>query len=239
MLEAKKSIFTCSRVTATCQETSEYTSQINDSLYLAVMYSTSYPLYTLHFQLSVQCNLHFPRIHYGAVAICIAFIPQLHHKWKITQYIPSENVVAEFCSTNHQLHCYLVITSLFYVWTHSSMGLQIEKANYLTNVHLLSWGGHDSFFLLYFSPALFLCHPPPGDRKRLEWRKSCFGYLFMDFPFNIHAFFRTIWVQKRICCLGGSRGQKIRFQLEWAQRIKGRKGEIDREERESRVSCVL
>lgn len=178
MLEAKKSIFTCSRVTATCQETSEYTSQINDSLYLAVMYSTSYPLYTLHFQLSVQCNLHFLRIHYGAVAICIAFIPQLHHKWKITQYIPSENVVAEFCSTNHQLHCYLVITSLFYVWTHSSMGLQIEKANYLTNVHLLSWGGHDSFFSPLFLPCALPLSSTAGRQKEVRVAEVLF-WLFI------------------------------------------------------------
>lgn len=57
----------------------------------------------------------------------------------------------------------------------------------------------------------FFCHPLLGDRKRLEQRKSFFGYLFMDFPFNIHAFLRTIWVQKRICCLGGCRGQKSGF----------------------------
>ncbi len=175
------------------------------------MHSTSYPLYTLHLKLSFQCDLHFPRIHYQAVAICMAFIPQVAPHMEIAHYSPSENIAVEFCSTNHQLLCYLVITSLFYVWNHSTMGLQIEKANYLTNVHLLSWGGHDFFFLLCFSPAFFLCHPLLGDRKRLERRKSFFGYLFMDFPFNIHAFFRTIWVQRRICCLGGGQGQKSGF----------------------------
>ena len=76
---------------------------------------------------------------------------RLHHIWKLTQYIQSENIAVEFCSTNHRLHRYLVITSLFYVWNRSTMGLQIEKANYLTNVHLLSWGGHD-----FFSSPLFL-----------------------------------------------------------------------------------
>lgn len=69
------------------------------------------------------------------------------------------------------------------------------------------------FFLppIYFSPVLFFCHPLLGDRKRLERRKSFFGYLFMDFSFNIHAFFSTIWVQRKICCLGGGRGQKSCF----------------------------
>lgn len=176
------------------------------------MHLTSYPLYTLHFLLCFRSHLHFPRIHYLALAICMAFTPPVEPHMAITQYIPSENIAVECCSTNHQLHCYLVITSLFYVWNHSTMGLQIEKANYLTNVHLLSRGGRVFFsFLLYSSPTLFFCHPLLGDRKRLERRKSFFGYLFMDFPFNIHAFFRTIWVQRRICCLGGCRGQKSGF----------------------------
>ncbi len=124
---------------------------------------------------------------------------------EITRYTPNENIAAKFCSTNHRLHCYLVITSLFYVWNHSTVGLQIERANYLTNVHHLSWGGHD-----FFSSLLFLL-PLLGDRKRLERRKSFFGYLFMDFPFNIYAFFRTIWVQRKICCLGGGQSQKSGF----------------------------
>lgn len=33
----------------------------------------------------------------------------------------------------------------------------------------------------------------------------------MEFPFNIHACFWTIRVQRRICCLGGGRGQKSGF----------------------------
>lgn len=88
-------------------------------------------------------------------------------------------------------------------------------ANYLTNVHLFSWDSRDFLFFSLFCFSLvlffFFCHPLLGDRKRLEQRKSFFGYLFMDFPFNIHAFLRTIWVQKRICCLGGCRGQKSGF----------------------------
>lgn len=88
-------------------------------------------------------------------------------------------------------------------------------ANYLTSVHLFSWDSRDFLFFSLFCFSLvlffFFCHPLLGDRKRLEQRKSFFGYLFMDFPFNIHAFLRTIWVQKRICCLGGCRGQKSGF----------------------------
>ena len=127
-----------------------------------------------------QCHLHFPRIHYQAVAICIAFIPQVAPHMEITHYIPSENIAVEFCSTNHRLHCYLVITSLFYVWNHSTTGLQIEKANYLTNVHLLSWGGHDFFFfLLYFSPACALPLSSTAGRQKEVRATEVLFWLFI------------------------------------------------------------
>lgn len=58
-----------------------------------------------------QYHLHFPHIHYHAVAICIPFIPQVAPHMEITHYIPSENIAVECCSTNHPPHCYLVITS--------------------------------------------------------------------------------------------------------------------------------
>lgn len=161
-----------------CSGTSEYVSQINGSLYLFVMNSTSYPLYTLHLQLSFQCHLHFPRIHYRAFAICMAFIPQVAPHMEITQYIPSENIAVEFCSTNHQLHCYLVITSLFYVWNHSTMGLQIEKANYLTNVHLLSWGGHDFFFSPLFLPCTLPLSSTAGRQKEVSTTEVLFLVIY-------------------------------------------------------------
>lgn len=107
-------------------------------------------------------------------------------------------------------------------------------ANYLTSVHLFSWDSRDFLFFSLFCFSLvlffFFCHPLLGDRKRLEQRKSFFGYLFMDFPFNIHAFLRTIWVQKRICCLGGCRGQKSGFSSNEPSRWRGKKErEGDRE----------
>lgn len=134
----------------------------------------------------VQCHLHFPRIHYLAVALCIAFIPQVAPHMETTHYIPSENTAVESCSTNHRLHCYLVITSLFYVWNHSTMGLQVEKANYLTNVHLLFWDGQD----FYFRCSIFsLSSSTAGRQKEVRATEVLFGYLFMAFPFNIHVFF--------------------------------------------------
>lgn len=65
----------------------------------------------------------------------------------------------------------------------------------------------------FFSPRLssispLCCFSSAGRQKEVRATEVLFGYLFMDFAFNIHAFFRTIWVQRRICCLGGGRGQK-------------------------------
>lgn len=223
-----------------CQGTSEYISQINDSLYLFVMHSTSYPLYTLHLQLSFQCHLHFPRIHYRAVAICMAFIPQVAPHMEITQYIPSENIAVEFWSTNHQLHCYLVITSLFYVWNHSTMGLQIEKANYLTNVHLLSWGGHD-FFSPLFLPCALPLSSTAGRQKEVRTTEVLFFLVIYSWIFHLifMPFQDYLGAEENLLPRRRPR-PKIRFQLQWAQRMKGREREIDREgTRERGFMCSL
>lgn len=145
------------------------------------MHPASYTLYTLHLQLSFQCHLHFPRIHYQAVAVCVAFIPQVAPHIEIPQCFPSENIAVEFCSTNHQLHCYLVITSLFYVWNHCAMGLQIEKANYQTNVHF-----SPEVVMIFFSP-LFLpyAHSPSstaGRQKEVTATEVLFWLFIHGFP---------------------------------------------------------
>lgn len=185
-----------------------------------------------------QYHLHFSMHTLSSCCGVFCFYPSGCPTYENNTLYSQGNIALEFCSTNHWLHCYLLITSLFYVWNHSTMGLQVEKANYLRNVHLLSWGGQ-VFFL--FPPLFPLCVLPLlGDRKRVSAAEVRFGYLFIDFPFNIHAFLRTIWVRRRICCLGGGRGQKIRLQSQWAPWIKEGEGdgEIEREQ-ECWDSCVL
>lgn len=180
---------------------------------------------------------HIPSDHcicnslYLASSACVVFMPLVAPHMQIMQYSPSEDITFEFISTNQQLLCYLVITSLFHVWNHSTVGLQIEEDNYLTNVYLLSRGGHE-FLFTYISQMLFLRRPLLGDRKRLDWRKSFF-HLFMNFPFNIHAFFQDYPCAVENLLLQRRLGPKIRFQLQWAQWIK--ESERDREGRNERA----
>lgn len=134
----------------------------------------------------------------------LQYILLLSPHMEITVY-SHENIVVEFCSANLRLHCYPESTSLFYVWNHSTgqyIGLQIEKGNYPTNVHPLSWGGKD-----FFSSITPLHSSTSVRQKWVSAMEVLFSYLFMGFPFNIHAFFWTIWVQRRIAALEASRAK--------------------------------
>lgn len=145
-----------------------------------------------------QCHLHFPHRHYQALAVCYAFIPQVDPHMKITHYIPTESLQLNFvlltisCTVTSWLPlCFLCEITV--PWD-----CKYGKANYLTNVRLLSWGGQ-FFSFPSISPPLFCS---AGRQKEVRATEVLFGYLFMAFPFNIHAFFRTIWVQRRMYHLG-------------------------------------
>lgn len=160
-------------------ETHERTPQTDDSMYLFLPPSTSYPPYAKHFWPSLRCDLHFPRIHYWAVAIWMAFIPQVAAHTEIRPSIPGENIAAGLCSTNRPLHRSLLITSfvLCVKSPHHGIANRGSQLCYKCPPFRLRWS---CFFflsfssLLYFSPMLFFCHPLLGDGKRLERRKSFF-----------------------------------------------------------------
>lgn len=115
---------------------------------------------------------------------------------EITQYIHRQSVAVERRSTNHRLHCYLVITSLFLYVKLRHRGIA-NGASQLPDKRPPSLPGR-SWFFFYFHvlslspPALFFCRPRLGRQKEVRATEVLFFifyYLFMDFSFNIHAFF--------------------------------------------------
>lgn len=101
-----------------------------------------------------------------------------------TSYSLGKELVVEFHAANHQLHSYLLITSLF-VWNHSTLGAKSRKSQlpHKWPASLLRWSP------LCPSPALSNCWETERELAPLE---VLFGYLFMVFPFNIHVFFPAL-----------------------------------------------
>lgn len=144
-----------------------------------------------------QCHLHFPRIYYQAAAVCFAFIPQVAPHMKITHHIPQENS-SPLKSTLLTISCTLTSwLPLCFVWNHCTLGQKYRKSQlpHKWPPSLLRWSGcppqhhhhHPPPSPLCSSAVLFNCWEKEKGLARL---KVLFGYLFMDFPFNIHVFFQ-------------------------------------------------
>lgn len=85
--------------------------------------------------------------------------------------------------------------------------------------------------ILRFSPLPSVLSPTSSAGRQKEVRrrrKSFFSYLFMDIPFSIHAFFQGYLGAEENSLPLRRLGPKIRFQLQWAQRMKGRERERGR-----------
>lgn len=180
-----------------------------------------------------QCHLHFPRIHYRAAAVCFAFIPQVAPHMKITHHIPWENSLS-LNSTLLTISC--ALTSWLprcFVWNPSTLGAKSRKSQlpHKWPASLLRWSP------LCSSPVLFNCWETGRGLARLE---VLFAYLFMVFPFNIHVFFQHYRDTEPNLLPLRWQGPEIRFQLQWAQWMKGGDRWIDREgTREQGFACSV
>lgn len=172
------------------------------------MHSTSHPLYTLHIS-TLSVSVAFSTHTLSSCCSLYCFYPSGCPIYRNNIIFPVKILQLNFALLTIAL---LPLDYLFVLCVKSQHHGIASRKSQLPNKcppSLLRWS--DPFFPSSISP---IRSSTAQRQKEVRTTEVLFGYLFMGFPFNIHAFFRTIWVQRRICCLGGSLGQKIRFQLQ-------------------------